>query len=105
MPHKSKITAAQLQKALKNKSASVRYKAIHGFTQSDITPDALPALVTALKDSSFAVVHDAIECLGKLGPAAMAFGKPNLGRPALIEQLMFVAGRADPEGFTMLPQL
>lgn len=95
MPAKRKITLAQMRKALKSKATSVRYNAMFNFARSDVTTEALPVLLGALRDKEPGVVRYAAECLGKIGPAALTHGRAVLDCPQVIWELQQAAARVD----------
>ena len=95
MPQKRKVTLTQLERALKSKTQSVRYNAIFDFAHSNVTAEAIPTLLVALKDENSGVVRYAAESLGLLGPAALSFGRPVLDNPQVIWELLRAAARVD----------
>jgi len=95
MPQKNKVTLPQLKKALTSATGEVRYNAMVDFAHSDVTPEAIPTLLVALKDKSLAVVRCAAVCLGGLGGAALSYGSPVLGCPQVIWELKQAACQVD----------
>lgn len=90
-----KITLSELKEALANEKAEARYNAIFDFARSDVSPEAIPALLAALKDKSPGVVRCAAEALGGLGSAALEYGNPVLGCPQVIWELKQAACQVD----------
>jgi hypothetical protein len=95
MSAKSKITLEQLQKAMASKTHTVRYDAMLEFARSDISPEATPVLLAALNDDYRGVVGAAVQCLGKVGPAAKSYGTPQLDIPQVVWDLIAAAKRID----------
>jgi HEAT repeat protein len=95
MQPKRKVTLQHLKKALTSKRPEVRYNAIFDFAHSDVSPDAIPTLLAALKDKSPGVVRYAAESLGGLGSAALNFGRPVLDCPKVIWELKQAACQVD----------
>lgn len=91
MPAKNKITLEQLQKAMASKTHTIRYDAIKEFAGADISPEATPLLLSALKDEYSGVVGAAVTCLGKIGPAAKNYGTPQLDIPQVVWDLIAAA--------------
>lgn len=95
MPPKRQVTLEQLKKALASKAAEVRYNALFDFAHSDVTVEAIPVLLKALKDKSPGVVRYAAESLGKIGAGALSYGRPILGCPQVIWELKQAACQVD----------
>ncbi|HSY42558.1 MAG TPA: hypothetical protein VK811_01520 [Candidatus Acidoferrum sp.] len=95
MAAKSKITLPQLEKAMASTTHTVRYDAMLEFARSDISPDATPILLAALKDSYSGVVGTAVPCLGQIGPAAKNYGTPQLDIPQVVWDLIAAAKQID----------
>jgi HEAT repeat protein len=91
MPAKSKINLPQLQNAMASKTHTVRYDAMMEYTRSDISPEATPLLLAALKDEYSGVVGAAVTCLAKIGPAAKNYGMPQLDIPQVVWDLIAAA--------------
>ena len=66
------MTTADLRKALASRDGNDRAEALRAFRDTGFDVKALPLLRRALSDKYVEVVIAAAECVGKLGPAALA---------------------------------
>jgi HEAT repeat protein len=102
MPPKRKISLSDLEEALKSAENSVRYNAIYDFSRSNVTMEAVPALLQALNDTNPGVVRCAADSLGKLGPATLNYGSQTGAEREVVWKLIMAASHVDTT--TLMPQ-
>lgn len=88
------MTLHNLKTALKSRDSLKRSRAIDAFKQTDFGLEALPLLRKAIDDDDISVILTAIECIGKLGPQALAGESPDRPTPkGLAAKLLSLGNR------------